>query len=138
MKRICRRQCPACPFRPTSAPGWLGEYTPHEVVNAAWHGRSFFCHSRTDYTDPEWRERAERDGQLCRGFLLFRHAMLAPASPDAAIRAAEAQAVSEAETNPASADVMEGTAFIEHHSMPPEEAAAFLHRMHEEGTPCRL
>jgi hypothetical protein len=87
---------------------------------------------------PQWEERAERDGQLWRGFLLFRNRMLAPPSGDEEIRAAQAQALSEAEADPASVDVMEGHAFVAHHSMPPEEAAAFLHRMHEQGTPCRL
>ena len=138
MKRPCHRQCDACPFRSTSTPGWLGEYHPHEVVNAAWHGASFFCHTRTDYRRPDWRERAERDGQLCRGFLLFRHRMLAPDAADGEIHAAQAQVVSDAETDPDAVDVMEGLSFIRHHTMPPDEAAEFMRRMHESGRTCRL
>ena len=138
MRRVCSRQCAACPFRSTSAPGWLGEYAPHEVVNHAWHGRPFYCHTRTDYTDAEWRKRAERDGVLCRGYLLFRHRMLAPANAVEDLREAEARVVADAESDSASVDVLEGLAFVAHHSMPPEEAAAFLRRMLEQGTPCSL
>jgi hypothetical protein len=118
VRRVCTRQCTACPFRSTSAPGWLGDYTPHEVVNHAWHGRPFYCHSRTDYTDARWQERAARTGVLCRGYLLFRHRMLAPENEDQDLREAEAQAVADAESDAGSVDVLEGLAFVAHHSMP--------------------
>lgn len=134
MKRICGRQCAACPFRTTSMPGWLGAYRPEDVVRAPWSGSTFFCHSRIDYSDAGWRERADRTGVLCRGYLLFRHAMLAPASADAEIRAAEAQAVTEANDDPAAVDVLQGIAFVQHHSMPPDEVAAFLDRMRLDST----
>jgi len=138
VKRVCRRQCNACPFRTTAMPGWLGAYRPEDVVRAAWNGVSFFCHSSIDYTDPGWEERADRTGVLCRGYLLFRRAMLAPASADAEIRAAEEQAVTEANDDPTEVDVLQGIAFVRHHSMPPEEVAEFLDRMRIDGTRCPL
>jgi len=119
-------------------PRWLGAYQPHEVVSAAWHGAPFFCHSRTDYGDPEWRAKAERDGRLCRGFLVFRERMLAPESADAEIRAAQAQAVAEAAADPGVVDVMPGQAFVAHHSMPPAEAAEFMRTALETGRTFRM
>jgi hypothetical protein len=68
--RLCADQCKVCPFRRTSAPGWLGGYRNLEVVQAAWDGKPFFCHSRMNYQRPNWLEYAMRNGQLCLGFLL--------------------------------------------------------------------
>jgi hypothetical protein len=138
MKRPCQRQCAACPFRSTSIPGWVGPYHPHQVVDAAWHGAPFFCHSRTNYERPDWRERAESNGLLCRGFLLFRHRMLAPDADDAETRAAQARVVEETETDPASMDVMEGSRFVEHHTMPDAQAAEFMELMRAAGHRFRL
>jgi hypothetical protein len=138
VKRASRLQCKACPFRSTSVPRWLGAYRPDEVVNAAWHGAPFYCHCRTDYRDPEWLERADRDGQLCRGFLIFRERMLAPESTDAEIRAAQRQVVAEADAEPTAVDVMPGQAFVAHHTMAPDEAAEFMRKALEEGRSFRI
>lgn len=67
--RACATQCQQCPFRPTAAPGWLGNYRPGDVFRSLWHGEPFFCHTRTNYERSDWRSRAMRSGQLCLGGL---------------------------------------------------------------------
>lgn len=75
------RQCKVCPFRATSAPGWLGDYTAQSVFSSIWKGEPFFCHDSIDYTDPKWADKAvnsSRNGKLCVGGLAFANKILAP------------------------------------------------------------
>ncbi len=48
--------CKGCPFRKNSLPGWLGDYTPDEVVAAVWSEQHFMCHTEIDYTNPDWQQ----------------------------------------------------------------------------------
>ena len=78
-------QCKACPFRASSVPGWLGEYSGGGAVfKAIWHGEAFFCHtSGIDYEDLAWIEKAMQpdNGKLCVGGLVFANQIHAPKSP---------------------------------------------------------
>jgi len=73
-------QCKACPFRPTSAPGWLGDYTAGAVFSSIWKGLPFFCHTSINYRNKNWEARAMSSGKLCTGGLLFAHKIMAPES----------------------------------------------------------
>lgn len=77
-KTACTVQCPQCPFRRTSLPGYLGGYTTASVSSSIWHGEPFFCHTKIDYESAAWKERAERGGKLCLGGLRFAALMGAP------------------------------------------------------------
>lgn len=78
MKTACKVQCKQCPFRATSLPGWLGGYTAESIPPTLWRNIPFLCHPTVDYDKPGWRERAERNGKLCRGALVFANCMMAP------------------------------------------------------------
>lgn len=72
------KQCKQCPFRATSAPGWLGSYTPQSVFSSIWKGVPFFCHTSINYEKPDWEAKAMKSGKLCTGGLLFAHKIYAP------------------------------------------------------------
>lgn len=76
--RFVPKQCKVCPFRPTSAPGWLGSYTAGDVFRAIWNGAPFFCHSSIKYEDPAWEAKAMKSGKLCTGGLAFANQITAP------------------------------------------------------------
>lgn len=76
--RVCEHQCDQCPFKPTSAPGWLGAYSPREVSQSAWRNVPFFCHPTIDYEDEDWMKKAMKDGKLCLGMLVYANRILAP------------------------------------------------------------
>jgi hypothetical protein len=79
--RFVPKQCKVCPFRKTSAPGWLGAYTLGTLFSSIWKGFPFFCHSSMDYERPDWEEHAltnPRAGKHCVGGLVFAHKIMAP------------------------------------------------------------
>jgi len=76
--RFVPKQCAACPFRPTSAPGWLGDYSVGGVFRAIWKGFPFFCHTSINYRNKDWEAKAMKSGKLCTGGLLFAKKILAP------------------------------------------------------------
>lgn len=76
--RFVPKQCAACPFRPTSARGWLGNYSVGDVFRSIWKGFPFFCHTSINYRRPDWEARAMKSGKLCTGGLLFAKKILAP------------------------------------------------------------
>ncbi len=82
MKTACKVQCPQCPFRPTSLPGWLGGYDAGSIFQTAWFNQPFFCHTRTSYEDPNWAAKAAKSGRICLGYLAFANAAMAPKRVD--------------------------------------------------------
>ena len=78
MKTPCKVQCPQCPFRKTSIPAYLGDYTVSSVFKSIWHGQAFFCHTKINYGDDNWLNKAEKNGKLCLGGLAYAKKMLAP------------------------------------------------------------
>lgn len=77
-KTPCAKQCPQCPFRHDSVPGWLGSYTPASIFAQLWRSMPFFCHPTVDYEDPNWEAKAMRGGKLCLGSLRFANLIMAP------------------------------------------------------------
>jgi len=73
-------QCGQCPFRRTSAPGWLGSYNAGSVFASIWEGFPFFCHTKINYEAKGCIERAMKRGPLCTGGLAFANSIAAPAS----------------------------------------------------------
>jgi hypothetical protein len=71
-------QCKQCPFRKTSAPGWLGSYDPGSVFRSIWKGFPFFCHFKANYKRKDWEAHLMKYGKLCVGGLAFANKMLAP------------------------------------------------------------
>lgn len=76
--RFVPKQCKQCPFRATSLPSWLGNYSVGDVFRAIWHGIPFFCHPSINYERPDWEARAMASGKLCTGGLHFANIMPAP------------------------------------------------------------
>lgn len=40
--------CNACPFRPNSLPGWLGDYAPAEIIDCIRYEIPFYCHQEIE------------------------------------------------------------------------------------------
>ncbi len=76
--RFINDQCKQCPFRPKSAPGWLGSYDVGSVFRSIWKGFPFFCHSVINYKAKTWEATAMKKGKLCLGGLVFAHKIHAP------------------------------------------------------------
>lgn len=69
-----RRMCSQCPFRKNAAGGWLGAYTPQEVIDTVRSETPFPCHAQVDYDDPAWAEKL--DGKPhCAGHMQMAKAM---------------------------------------------------------------
>lgn len=72
-----RQPCAGCPFRATALKGWLGQYSPHEVIDTIRNEAPFLCHvhieNTTGYHGDDWLERAIDAGtaQHCAGALIF-------------------------------------------------------------------
>lgn len=66
--RVCSRVCRACPFRATSAPGWLGPHSVQEILNTMQFDQLFSCHLTRD---DETTEADILSGRvpICRGFI---------------------------------------------------------------------
>lgn len=69
MNKPCAKPCPECPWRKTSAPGWLGASTPVEFLQQSEAGIHMPCHMQVDYERPDWEEQAE-NAPACRGRLI--------------------------------------------------------------------
>jgi len=71
-----RTPCAECPFRPTSAPGWLGSYTPQEVIDVIRGDGDFLCHPKVDYEDPDWDDEEKlMEYEECAGSMIFARKM---------------------------------------------------------------
>lgn len=126
-KAACKNQCKQCPFRSTSAPGWLGNYQgPGEVLTSLWHDSPFFCHARADYEREDWLEVLMEGGELCLGALIVRGRLWIgiPESEDPEVREAVSEAVKRYRSDPDSFDVMGPRAFMDHHEEMWERVAA--------------
>lgn len=109
-----KNQCARCPFRRSSAPGWLGEYGLTGVTSSIWKGFPFFCHPKIDYEQADWEARAMESGTLCAGALVFAHKMLAPDREikHEQVRKARLEVLSRMDT----IECMEPQEFVKHHS----------------------
>lgn len=78
MKTACKTQCRECPFRRNAVPGYLGDYTAATVFYTIWRNNPFFCHSKINYEEDGWLEKAMHNGKLCLGGLAFANKIRAP------------------------------------------------------------
>ena len=83
MKKACKVQCKECPFRHVAMPGYLGAYDVSMVINAIWRNVAFYCHTKINYRDLKWPEKAAKNGRLCLGGLKFADILMAPVRLDA-------------------------------------------------------
>jgi hypothetical protein len=134
-KKACATQCPQCPFRRTSLPGYLGSYEgPGAVHSSLWHKEPFFCHTRTNYRRRDWRQVVEREGKLCLGALIFvGRAAYFPKPDDPEIAVALVEAMEGFRANSDSVDVMEGKEFIDYHTMGSERNAQAFRDLRDSG-----
>lgn len=70
-----KNPCPQCPFRKNALPGWLGDYTPKEVIDTINHEEAFLCHTQIDYSDPDWKETQAPFAPVCAGQLMMTRRM---------------------------------------------------------------
>jgi hypothetical protein len=62
--------CKYCPWRRTSARGWLGSSTPEEFLVQCTSEAHMPCHITIDYDDPDWADKLD-DASHCAGSLIF-------------------------------------------------------------------
>jgi hypothetical protein len=67
------KPCKQCPFKRTSAQGYLGENRTEDFVQAAMGEGKMPCHSTVDYTDPQWLSKFldGKRGTQCKGRAIF-------------------------------------------------------------------
>ncbi len=63
--------CKACPWRRTSAKGWLGNSTTLEFLSQAEHAPRMPCHCTIDYDDPNWKETQLGSSPRCAGHAAY-------------------------------------------------------------------
>lgn len=68
MTAPCATPCPECPWRKTSARGWLGASTPVEFLQQSEAGIHMPCHMHVDYDRADWEVQAA-EAPACRGRL---------------------------------------------------------------------
>lgn len=71
MKPPCQKPCRECPFKRTSARGWLGDDTPEGFMATTMADTEMPCHMTVDYEDKKnWRENLSNATQ-CAGAAIF-------------------------------------------------------------------
>ncbi len=113
MKTACEVQCGQCPFRRTCLPSYLGSYTYGSLLNSLWKGFPFFCHTKINYESPTWEARAQRNGKICLGSLVFSKKMMAPIRE---VTDEELKAARLANENRTDVDCMEPREFMDWHN----------------------
>lgn len=63
--------CAGCPWRRTSAAGWLGNSTTLEFLAQAEHAPKMPCHCAIDYEDEDWKETQLPDAPRCAGHAAY-------------------------------------------------------------------
>lgn len=66
----CKTPCLDCPFRKSSLPGWLGDYTAEELYAIVMNEMPFACHMTHD-RDLKWEETGSKEYPFCAGALMF-------------------------------------------------------------------
>jgi hypothetical protein len=69
-KRQHLTPCAQCPWRKTSAPGWLGSSTPLQFLAQAEADLKMPCHCAVNYEKDDWRAQAEQ-APRCAGHAIF-------------------------------------------------------------------
>lgn len=81
-RRSPSRPCASCPWRRDVTPGALGGSPAETFIGQANGTFPLPCHCRTDFSDPDWREKAINSPQ-CAGAAIYRaNTGVAPNMPD--------------------------------------------------------
>lgn len=65
------KPCAACPWRKTSARGWLGASTPLQFLAQAESETKMPCHCAIDYDDPDWEVSQLPAAPRCAGHAVY-------------------------------------------------------------------
>lgn len=103
--------CKACPWRTTSAKGWLGASSPVEFLQQSEAEIQMPCHLHVDYESDTWQDDALEVPQCAGRAVHFANRCKRPQNPDLVVLPADRQAVF---SNPQD--------FIDHHSIGDESA----------------
>lgn len=99
--------CAQCPWRKTSAAGWLGASTPLQFLAQAEADIKMPCHCKVNYEREDWREQAEAAPRCAGHAAYLRNRCKSPREPKLA------QFVAQVERNP---DVFSNPSdFVAHH-----------------------
>lgn len=111
--------CAECPWRKTSAPGWLGASTPEQFLAQAEAEIKMPCHCAVDYERPDWEEQSEVAPRCAGHAIYLRNRCKMPVEPGLAefVRAV-AQDYGSVFGN--------GQQFLEHHRGDPTRAAGII------------
>ncbi len=71
MRHDLKKPCNECPFRRKSIPGWMGDATPEEFIEATMADAAMPCHMTVDYEDPNWPSMNQPETSYCYGALVF-------------------------------------------------------------------
>lgn len=73
--------CAECPWRRSSAPGYLGASTPQEFLACADSEARMPCHVHLDYEDPEWEGKVPQVPRCAGRAIHYRNRCKQPRSP---------------------------------------------------------
>lgn len=66
-----KEPCDKCPWRRTSARGWLGADDPEHFLGSTEVGLAMPCHCAIDYEDEDWYETQYPEAPFCAGALIY-------------------------------------------------------------------
>jgi hypothetical protein len=73
--------CDQCPWRKTSAPGWLGSSTPLQFLAQAESEIRMPCHCAISYEDPNWKNQVEQAPRCAGHATYLRNRCKSPRDP---------------------------------------------------------
>ncbi|WP_313453464.1 hypothetical protein [Stutzerimonas nitrititolerans] len=100
-----KQPCAACPWRKSSAAGWLGASTPVEFLQQSEDEIRMPCHLHVDYDREDWHEQADKAPQCAGRAVHFANRCKRPRNPELVTLPADRDEVF---SNPQE--------FIDHHS----------------------
>lgn len=107
MTSTLKKPCAECPWRKTSAKGWLGASTPVEFIQQSEAETQMPCHLHVDYESDNWQEEALEAPQCAGRAIHFANRGKRPQNPALITMPANYQEVF---SNPQD--------FVTHHTLP--------------------
>lgn len=74
--------CAQCPFRRSSAPGWLGSSSPEEFIDTTLSENDMPCHMAVDYEDEDWLDKLDSIPRCAGSLVFFRNNCRLPRVPE--------------------------------------------------------
>lgn len=113
------KPCNECPWRKTSAPGWLGASTPEQFLAQSEAGIKMPCHCAVNYERADWEEQSATAPRCAGHAIYLRNRCKMPTEPGLAafVRTVE----------PDRDNVFgNGVEFLTHHRGDPERAMGII------------